>query len=154
MRWLIGGVFVAALVLGVQVVRTTWAPASAAPEQMAEARVASVKQIDNKTLDVLRGQGVAIVDVRRPEEWTATGVIEGATLLTAFDGFGQPVAGFVEKFQALAGPETPVAIVCRSGNRSGLVADALTGGMGYTTVYNLAEGMLGWLAAGNPVVHP
>lgn len=127
---------------------------AASPEQKAEARMTQVIEIDEATLLSLRDEGIAIVDVRRSDEWNATGVIEGAALLTAFDSFGRPVDGFVEKLQEVAGPEAPVIMVCRSGNRSGVIANVMTAQLGYAKVYNLARGMIGWVNVGHPVVRP
>lgn len=157
MRRSIGKLGKAATVLAVGVLLVLaplQAPQAASPERKAEARMTQVIEIDEATLTSLRDQGVAVVDVRRSDEWNATGVIEGATLLTAFDSFGRPVDGFVEKLQEVAGPETPVIMVCRSGNRSGAVANAMTKQLGYSKVYNLAHGMIGWVNGGHPAVRP
>ena len=50
---------------------------------------ADVIQIDSAELQRLRAEGVSVIDVRRPEEWSKTGVIEGSHLLTFFDAEGR-----------------------------------------------------------------
>ena len=60
-----------------------------------------------------------IVDIRRPDEWAATGVIKGAKLITFTDQ---------ASFLAQLGPVpagSPLVIICQSGRRSGAAAAAL-----------------------------
>lgn len=68
----------------------------------------------------MQATGGLIVDIRRPDEWADTGVIEGATLMT----FESP-----QSFLAKIGPQIadgrPLVLICRSGNRSRLAAEAL-----------------------------
>ena len=49
-------------------------------------------------------------------------------------------------------PESPVAIICRTGNRSKTVGTYLVKEHGYQNVYNVTGGIVGWLAKGNPTV--
>lgn len=68
----------------------------------------------------MKADGALIVDIRRPDEWAATGVIDGAELVT----FTDP-----ESFLAAVGPELAdgrdLVLVCHSGRRSGAAAEAL-----------------------------
>ena len=84
-----------------------------------------------------RGELVA-VDVREPAEWDA-GHIAGALWI--------PMGEFVDRVSEL--PEGRLAIVCRSGSRSGVVADWLERS-GIDAV-NLAGGMQAWQAASLPI---
>ena len=43
-------------------------------------------------------------------------------------------------------------LICRSGNRSSVIANFLAERAGYTKVYNVSEGILKWIDDGNPVV--
>lgn len=56
-----------------------------------------------------------IVDIRTPMEWRQTGVIKGAQLIT-FDPYNKDkfLKELGEKFDL----KKPIAIICRSGNRS------------------------------------
>jgi rhodanese-related sulfurtransferase len=47
--------------------------------------------------------------------------------------------------------EAPVVVICMSGHRSPIAAYRLKS-LGYTKVYNLTWGMLGWIASGGPTV--
>lgn len=58
-----------------------------------------------------------LVDIRTPSEWKETGVIKGAHLLT----FGSP-ASFLNEIRPKLGPDQKLALICRSGNRSGRAA--------------------------------
>lgn len=83
--------------------------------------------------------GTVLIDVRTPDEY-ATGHIAGAALVD------YEAAGFVAGVQALADPTTPVALYCRSGNRSGqALADLVAAG--YTDVADLDGGISAWTGA-------
>ena len=74
---------------------------------------------DNLTLaalsgaDLARDDSVLLVDIREPEEWQDTGVIDGALLVTYADrdSFLAAVRPQLQEGQSLA-------LICRSGNRT------------------------------------
>jgi len=109
------------------------------------------ENLDNAQLKTLIEQGVPLYDVRRPEEWKQTGVVEGSRLLTWVDGSGRVQPGFFENLAAESPKDKPVAIICRTGNRTSQLARELMEKHGYTTVYNVKDGITGWIAKGNPV---
>lgn len=108
-------------------------------------------EVDNGRLSELMEEGVTLVDVRRPDEWAETGVVEGSHLLTAFDERGNLVETFPADLHRLVKPDEPVAIICRVGNRTGLLAWAMRGQAGYEEVYNVTDGITAWIAEGRPV---
>ena len=98
--------------------------------------------------------GVAVIDIRREEEWRETGVIEGARTITAFTADGGLHPEFMERFAVLVpGPETPVMLYCRTGARTGALGEALAGRMGFSRVGHLSGGIVRWLEEGNPVAN-
>ena len=110
------------------------------------------RNVDVAGLEKLRARGVRVIDLRRQDEWRDTGVIEGATLLTGFDGRGRLVPTFPRDIAAVADTGQPVALICRSGNRSSTMSYLLTERAGYQQVYNVTGGMNAWQAAGRKVV--
>ena len=104
--------------------------------------------IDTRQLAEMLDRGVPVVDVRTPEEWRQTGIIDGSVLITAFDSQGRFDPSFPEKFAAVAESGDEVAIICRTGNRSSVISRALTQQAGYTQVYNVDGGIVDWLAGG------
>lgn len=96
---------------------------------------------------------ILLVDIRRPDEWAATGIAKGAV----------PVdmrrADFTEALAAYnaADKSRPVALICARGVRSRNLTNALKAA-GFTNIIDVPEGMLGsgagpgWLARGLPVV--
>lgn len=110
------------------------------------------ENLDNAQLKTLIEKGVPLYDVRRPEEWKQTGVVEGSRLLTWVDGSGRVQPGFFENLAAEAPKDKPVAIICRTGNRTSQLARELMEKHGYTKVYNVKDGITGWLASGQPVL--
>lgn len=108
--------------------------------------------VDNAQLKTLLAQGVPIYDVRRPEEWRATGVVEGSHKLTFVDAGGRLNPEFLPRFSAEVDKNAPVILICRSGSRTDKLARELVEKMGYTQVYNVHSGIAGWISGNNPVV--
>jgi rhodanese-related sulfurtransferase len=84
-------------------------------------------------------EGLAVLDVREPEEWEA-GHIEGALHI--------PLSDLVARVGDL--PDSQTLVVCKVGGRSAQ-AVAYLAQQGYDVV-NLHGGMLDWDAAGRPMV--
>ncbi len=114
---------------------------------------ADVIHVDGAGLERLRAEGVAVIDVRRAEEWRDTGVIEDSHLLTFFDKKGRyDLDQWLPALAAIAESDQPVALICRSGKRSGRVARLLDEQFGYRQVYTARDGILGWLDEGRSTV--
>ena len=97
--------------------------------------------------DLLKAQseGVIVIDIRRPEEWAQTGVIEGAKTITAFTKNGRLDSDFEQKFMlAVPSPATPILLYCRTGNRTNSLGMALVEQMGFSRVSHLSKGIVGW----------
>ncbi|MDP7151285.1 MAG: rhodanese-like domain-containing protein [Paracoccaceae bacterium] len=94
-----------------------------------------------------------LIDVRRPDEWMATGVADGAWLLNMQDErFGGYLMAVLDR-----NPDKDIAIICRTGSRTAQLMKVLAEN-GITRVQDVAEGMLGgprgtgWIKTGLPVV--
>jgi len=99
---------------------------------------------------------LTLIDIRTPGEWRQTGVAQGAKRIDMRQP-GGPKAFVAAVEQAVGGDkDAPVALICRTGNRSGVMQGALQEA-GFTRVYNVREGMMGsaagpgWLRRGLPV---
>jgi rhodanese-related sulfurtransferase len=95
--------------------------------------------IDTDEAKQMIEQGVRVIDVRQPEEWQR-GHIAQATLV--------PINGIYSFGQALKELNLPqdeeVIFVCQAGQRSASASEiALVAGL--KKVYNLANGMNGWI---------
>lgn len=112
----------------------------------------SYASIDNEKLKELIARGVPVVDIRRADEWKDTGVIEGAKLITAFGARGNFEKTFIPAFKEVAGLEDEVILICRTGNRTSVLSQALADQVGYKKVYNVTDGITKWLKDGNGVV--
>lgn len=134
---------------------TTAPPAAERPA--APSAVAAVPQpggysnIDNASLQQLLDDGVVLIDIRRQEEWRATGLVPGSTPITFFDARGRINPQFVPAFTAAAQPDQPVALICRTGNRTQFASRAIAQQLGYKEVYNVTRGITGWIAEKRPV---
>lgn len=110
--------------------------------------------VGNDELKALLERGVKIIDIRRAEEWAQTGVVEGSELITAFNKQGKVEQTFLQAFTTAAKPHEEVILICRTGNRTRLIADALSARFGYEKIYNVTDGITKWIKDGNPVVQP
>ena len=101
-----------------------------------------VKDIEPVELNQLletssNGDRPMVVDVREPWEYKQ-GHVPGALLI--------PLGQLASRISELD-PETPVAVICASGNRSQSAA-ALLGQKGFKTVYNVVGGTGAWMRSG------
>ena len=107
--------------------------------------------IENDELQTMLANNVPIYDVRRPEEWYQTGVIEGSQLLTFVDANGRVQENFLSRFTADVGKNDPVILICRTGSRTSTLARYLVEDLGYTNVFNVDDGITRWLRENRPV---
>ena len=115
--------------------------------------LADVTEVDNKRLAQLIEAGVPVVDVRRLDEWQATGVIDGAHKLTFFDEQGRYDApAWLAALDKIAAKDSPVVLICARGVRSKTIAKLLDKRLGYSAIHNHTAGMVGWIKDGMPVV--
>lgn len=116
---------------------------------------AEVRHIDNGELREAIAAGIKVIDIRRDDEWLQTGVIEGSHLLTFFDREGKyDIGEWLSGFRKVVGPDEPVILICRTGNRTRAVTTLLDEQVGQAGVHNVASGITRWIADGNPVVAP
>jgi rhodanese-related sulfurtransferase len=85
---------------------------------------------------------LTLIDIRTPQEWRQTGVAVGAVRIDMHDPQGAD--GFAAAVLAQVGGDrdAPIALICRSGNRSTRMQQELEA-RGFTHVYNVKEGMTG-----------
>ena len=107
--------------------------------------------VSNDELAELIAAGVKVIDIRRPEEWRETGVVEGSYLITAFDANGRFVRSFPRHLTRVVERDEPFVLICRVGNRTGVLARFMVEEAAYTQVMNVTDGILGWLGEGRIV---
>ena len=116
---------------------------------------AEVIKVDVFRLEQLREKGVPVIDVRTPEEWSRTGVIEGSHLLMFADAGGRyDIDGWASRLAAIVAPDEPIALICWSGRRSSIAGRILNRQFGYEQVFNVLGGMEQWTAEGRVTVRP
>jgi len=105
--------------------------------------------------DLIKAQkdGVTIVDIRRPHEWSKTGIIEGAETINAFKANGGLQPDFQQQFMTLVfSQETPVFLYCHMGARTTNPGTALIEQLGFLHITHLTGGILSWKADGYKTV--
>ncbi len=105
-------------------------------------RIRGIKEVDvNAALQLINHKNAFVLDVREESEYKA-GHLLNSKLIPL--GKLKERIGELKKYQ-----DTPVVVVCRSGNRSGM-ACATMNKLGFTQAYNMAGGMLAWQKAKLP----
>ncbi|QGU33798.1 rhodanese-like domain-containing protein [Thermochromatium tepidum] len=105
-----------------------------------------------EALTKARSGEILLIDIRTPEEWRETGVPAEAHRIDMTD------PRFIERLlQTMGGNRSaPIALICRTGNRSGYVQQQLRK-LGFSQVYDVPEGVLGnrlgpgWIRRGLPI---
>jgi rhodanese-related sulfurtransferase len=116
---------------------------------------AEVKEANNQEIMSLMQSGVPIIDIRRAEEWSDTGVIKQSNLLTFFDKQGKHnIDKWLPELKKIVEESDSVIIICRSGKRSGIVSKFLDEQADFTNVYNASGGILSWINSKNKTVDP
>ena len=99
--------------------------------------------VDVKQGASLQSQGALLIDVREPDEY-AQGHAPGSTLI--------PLGQLQQRLHELSTrKDKPIALICRSGSRSGMAQNILEKA-GFTKTVNVAGGMNAWAKAGLPMV--
>ncbi len=114
---------------------------------------AQVQQMtpDEAYTKALAGE-IVLIDIRTPEEWAETGLPDVALQNNLY------ASDFIPTLLAIRAqnPDTPLALICRTGSRSGN-ATAQLYQAGLTNVIDVVEGVAGsavgpgWFARGLPV---
>ncbi|MEF8698007.1 MAG: rhodanese-like domain-containing protein [Candidatus Accumulibacter sp. UW26] len=113
---------------------------------------AEVVDIDNAEMARLVAAGVPVIDIRTASEWQETGIVPGSRLLTLFDEQGRAdPAAWLKQVQQVARPDQALIIICRSGNRTRVASQFLSGQSGYRRVYNVKSGLRAWASEGRPL---
>jgi rhodanese-related sulfurtransferase len=104
---------------------------------------------DDITVDSLKtiidqNENILVIDVRTEEEFDGElGHVKGTILRPV-----QQISDWYREFFDYK--DTPVYLICRSGNRSGRAGSFLSE-KGYNKVYNILGGMRAWNRAGYPI---
>ena len=123
-------------------------------ELLAVSMPVSLGQATPAELIQARSDGVTIVDIRRPDEWSQTGVIEGTETITAFEANGSLHPDFQQEFKTVVlSLETPVFLYCHMGARTTNLGTALIEQLGFLHVTHLTGGILSWKADGYETVN-
>ena len=119
----------------------------------ASSATAQVTQItpDEARAKALAGE-LVLIDIRTPGEWVETGLPDVALTADMTD------PAFIQTLLAIRdqNPATPLALICRTGNRSGYVTGELYKA-GMTNVIDVVEGLSGsgvgpgWATRGLPI---
>jgi len=98
-------------------------------------------------LVIQKEKPIAIIDVRRVDEWKLTGIIENSEKITFFDADGSyDIDQFMEAFtKVITTKEQPFILVCAHAQRTKPIGELLGLQYKYENVYELDGGInYGW----------
>jgi rhodanese-related sulfurtransferase len=124
-----------------------------APQTVAAMVSATKERIENLSVDGLVAElatgEVVLVDIREPDERTASGTIPGAVAAPRgmLEFFADPTSPYHRsEFE----PDRRIVLFCASGGRSALATDTLLQ-LGYSHPAHLDGGLKDWMANNQPV---
>ncbi|RLA75739.1 MAG: rhodanese-like domain-containing protein [Epsilonproteobacteria bacterium] len=117
--------------------------------------VADLKTLTTKQVETIVKDGkIAVIDIRRDDEFKKYGVIKGSHKLTFFDNRGAyDVEKWMAKFTKIVKTkDTPFVLVCAHANRTKVVGKFLSDN-GYKNTQELDGGInYGWLDKGKKTI--
>ncbi|MCV0426901.1 MAG: FKBP-type peptidyl-prolyl cis-trans isomerase [Roseibium sp.] len=120
--------------------------------ELLEVKGKKFSDIGNEALKEKLASGATVIDIRRPDEWQQTGVLPGSHLVTFFDASGNVNPAFGTALRKLiSGPAEEVILICRTGRRSQVLSEYLSGQAGFTNVVNVENGITSWIADGGEI---
>lgn len=107
-----------------------------------------VKNLSSEQLLQAQQDGAIVIDIRTPEEWKELGTVPNAHKIMFFNQNRQPMVDeFLLEFNKIVNSkDQAIVLVCRSGNRTGVVSKFLDEKLGYSNVSHLEKGMIDWIA--------
>ena len=116
--------------------------------------LADVVDVNNEQILELSKTNIPIVDVRSSSEWDQTGVIPTSILLTFFDKEGNyDLDKWYEKLRLEIDEDVPIILICRSGNRSRIIAEMMDKEFD-NVIYNAKRGITSWINEKLIIVKP
>ena len=106
---------------------------------------ADIVDVNNEQILELSKTNIPIVDVRGSSEWNQTGVVPNSILLTFFDKKGNyNFDEWYEKLLLKINGVEPIILICRSGNRSKIIAEMMDKKFD-NVIYNAKNGISSWI---------
>ncbi|MFW5442818.1 MAG: rhodanese-like domain-containing protein [Methylococcaceae bacterium] len=104
-------------------------------------------------ISMQKNNNALVIDVRTEKEWNTTGTIPNSHKLQFFSAEGKFNAQqwLADLNNLKTSANQPIILVCRSGNRSGMVGKMLTEKQGLKNIYHLSSGIMPWIKAGNKI---
>ena len=106
---------------------------------------ADAQKVSTSHLKNLISEGVPLIDIRTPGEWSETGIIEGSYQITFFNEKGEVnISQWLLNFDKIADRQKPFILICRSGRRTGVVSRYLDKNFDFFKIYDATDGINGW----------
>lgn len=92
-------------------------------------------------------ENVVVIDIRTPPEWKELGVVPTSKKMMFFDERGNyNVESWLAEFtKHVKDKNQAFVLVCRSGNRTGMLGNFLSQKLGYKNAFHLERGIKSWI---------
>ena len=117
--------------------------------------MADFRSIKIPEFEKMQNEGVVVIDIRRPDEWKATGIIKGSIKNTFFDAQGRYDLRrwLAELEKHVSSKSDPIILVCAHANRTKTVGRFLSEEFKMEHVYDLDGGInYGWIDLGKKTI--
>jgi len=111
-------------------------------------------ELTPKSVEYMIKDNIVMIDIRREDEWKATGIIKNSYKLTFFDAYGNhDILTWMKKFKSIVtSKDQTFVLICAHANRTRVVGDFLIQQYGYKNVAHLKGGIAQWLKEDKEVV--
>lgn len=115
---------------------------------------ADFKGINPSQLQEKIQENIVVIDIRTPPEWKELGVVPTSKTIMFFDEKGKyDVQNWLNEFSKyVTNKKQSFVLVCRSGNRTGIVGNFLSKELKYENVFHLQNGIKSWIKEKKEVV--
>ena len=99
-------------------------------------------------------KNIVVIDIRTPPEWKSLGIVPTSKTLMFFDEQGKyDIKSWLVQFNNfIKNKNQPFVLVCRSGNRTGMVGQFLSKELKYKNVFHLEHGIKSWIKENRKVI--
>ncbi len=113
---------------------------------------AEIINIDPIEITKLMSYNIPLIDIRREDEWKSTGIVKNSHLHTFFDKSGRyDFKKFLENINKIDNIEIGIILICTSGVRTTIIANALEKTGKYNKIYN-TKGIKDWISENNKLI--
>jgi len=111
-------------------------------------------KINNAELTDLLARGVPVIDIRRPAEIKAVGMIKGSHNIPAFEKNQGFIRTFFPNLKKVVQKNDEFIMICSNGRRAVYLTEIMANRKGFTKMHAVKKGINSWIKSGGAVEKP